>query len=357
MPRRRLSENQGDVVELEGREALSTSYCEDRSSEERVGSYFVNPTDVQFFSSGCAILDCVLGGGWAEDRFINVTGDSSSGKTLLAIEACANFLRKHPEGKVWYCETEAAFDYEYAEALGIPIDSIEFIEDVHTVEELHASFEEVLKELDGQDTKTLYVIDSLDALSDKSELERSMSEGSYGTSKARKLSELLRRMNAELHKSNVTVFTVSQTRENIGVSFGERYTRAGGKAIRFYASQELWLALTGKIEKTSKGVKRVVGVKVRARVKKNKCGLPHRECDFEILFGYGIDDLKANLQWLESVKELERHFGEKEAKSLLKASDKLSDDEFSEFRDKVAEAVRESWREIESRFLPNRRKY
>ena len=282
-----------------------------------------------------------------------------SHNTLLAIEGSANFLRKYPQGQVWYCETEAAFDPEYAEALGLDMDKVNFLDDIHTVEALYESFEELLKEMEnaGEGQKALYIIDSLDALSDMAELERKMTDGSYGTSKARKISELLRRMNAQLHKSNVTVMTISQTRENIGVSFGEKYTRSGGRAIRFYASQELWLALVGKIEKTSKGIKRTTGVKVRAKVKKNKCGLPHRECDFNILFGYGIDDLSANLQWLESAGELERHFGEKAAKSVLKAAEKLSDDEFNQLREKAASAVWESWREVESRFLPNRRKY
>lgn len=348
MARRRLS-----VAEEEVMDDLSDSY------NEKDGSYFINPKGQEFFSSGCAILDCVLGGGWAEDRLLNITGDASSGKTLLAIEASSNFIRKYPQGQVWYCETEAAFDPEYAEALGLDMDKVNFLDDIHTVEALYESFEELLKEMEnaGEGQKALYIIDSLDALSDMAELERKMTDGSYGTSKARKISELLRRMNAQLHKSNVTVMTISQTRENIGVSFGEKYTRSGGRAIRFYASQELWLALVGKIEKTSKGIKRTTGVKVRAKVKKNKCGLPHRECDFNILFGYGIDDLSANLQWLESAGELEHHFGEKAAKSVLKAAEKLSDDEFNQLREKAASAVWESWREVESRFLPNRRKY
>src|SRR5258708_4237909 len=82
--------------------------------------------DLDFFSTGCTLLDCTIGGGWVLGRIGNVIGDRSTGKTLLAIEACANFVRTYPKGRMRYREAEAAFDRSYAEALGMPIDRVEF---------------------------------------------------------------------------------------------------------------------------------------------------------------------------------------------------------------------------------------
>src|ERR1700754_4769243 len=86
----------------------------------------------RFFSSGCALLDCVLGGGWALRRMINVVGDKSTGKTLLAIEACANFVRTFPLGHVTYVEVESAFDVDYAQTLGFPEHNLDLVRDLRT---------------------------------------------------------------------------------------------------------------------------------------------------------------------------------------------------------------------------------
>src|SRR4051812_34296892 len=85
-----------------------------------------------FFSSGCALLDCVLGGGWALRRMINVIGDKSTGKTLLAIEACANFVRAFVRGRVTYIEAESAFDRSYAATLGFPEHNLDLVDDIRT---------------------------------------------------------------------------------------------------------------------------------------------------------------------------------------------------------------------------------
>src|ERR1019366_3976564 len=89
------------------------------------GNYFSSPkTGIEFISSGCHNLDLALGGGWAEGRVSNIVGDKSTGKSLLAIEACANFAIKYPKGTIRYREAEAAFDRPYAEALGMPVDHV-----------------------------------------------------------------------------------------------------------------------------------------------------------------------------------------------------------------------------------------
>src|SRR5206468_8961680 len=109
---------------------------------------------------------------------------------------------------------------------------------------------------------------------DDAEQKREIDDGSYGANKAKKMGELFRRLVADLEEANVLLIVVSQLRDKIGVMFGEKQTRTGGRALDFYASHIVWLAEIGKIKKTIQKVERVIGVNVRARVKKNKVGLP-----------------------------------------------------------------------------------
>lgn len=322
------------------------------------GLYFSdNAYHLEYIPTGCALLDCVVGGGWAEGRIVNIVGDPSTNKTGLCIEACANFLQKHPSGQIWYNETEAAFDVSYAEGLGLPTnDSRLTFSECGTIEELFAHLEECAGEA-SQDRPGLYIIDSLDAMTDQAETERKITEGSYGTGKAKKLSELFRRLNRALHQSNMTVVFVSQTRENIGVSFGEKYTRSGGKALRFYASQEVWLSNLGKIKKTVRGVERSIGAQLRCQVKKLKVGMPFRTCDLNLIFGYGIDDLASNVYFLEKAGRLDGAGLTEGSTALLRRRPKMSEEELADVTQRVDRAVRQVWPEIEAEFTPKQRKY
>lgn len=301
------------------------------------GLYFSSPKEnIDFIRSGCVLLDCVLGGGYPLGRIVNIVGDRSTGKTLLAMEAIANFFRQYPDGRCFYCEAEAAFDPEYAEALGIPFNKVSFHDDLHTVEDLFNHLDDLMTLKQGDGSPCLYIIDSLDALSDEAELERGIGDASYGGAKAKKLSETFRRLTQGLKAANVCLMVISQVRDNIGVAFGEKHTRSGGKALDFYASQVLWLAHTGILKRTVNKVERPVGIKVRAKAKKNKVGLPFRDCDFELIFGYGIDDLKASRDWLKAVGKT--------------PDPKLPPDQLAKF-------VLQTWFDIERTFLPTQRKY
>ena len=295
------------------------------------GLYFSSPKkNYQFISTGCTVLDCVLGGGWALGHIANIVGDKSTGKTLLAMEAIANFFLAYDNGWVRYVQAEgAAFDEDYANALGIPMDRVEIKNEIDTVEA-------VFDDLSSLHSKTpgLYIIDSLDALSDEAEMGRGIRDGSFGAAKAKKLSELFRRLVRKLGKQNVCVIVVSQVRDSIGVTFGEKHSRSGGKALDFYCSQILWLAHIKTLKRTITKVERPIGVTVRARCKKNKIGLPFRQCDFNIRFGYGIDDIPASTEFLSSV-----------GKAAPKTPEALR------------EAVIREWYVVEKRFLPEKRKY
>lgn len=327
-----------------------------RRSSKPGGSYFASPkTNIKFIGSGCTTLDLALGGGWAEGRIGNIVGDKSSGKTLLCIEAAANFGLKYDNGRILYRECESAFDQGYAQALGMPVDRVEFDTPFETVEDL---FEDLHSVVNKHKTPTLYIVDSLDALSDRAEMKRDMDEGSYGTQKAKMMSQLFRRLVRKMSDSNVTVLIVSQVRTNIGATFGNSTTRSGGRALDFYASQVLYLRHMKTVKRTKSGVERPVGIDIRAKVSKNKIGLPYREVPFHISFGYGVDDIQACVNWLKAVGSLkEAGIPATGLARYVKQFHDLPDDEFESRLEDIHDIVKRRWYEIEESFMPRRSKY
>jgi recombination protein RecA len=320
-----------------------------------VGNYFTEDKPKEFIHSGCTLLDCVLGGGYPLGRVVNIVGDKSSNKTGLAIEAFANFNIQFPEGTMYYHEAEAAFDIDYAKTLGMPVDKVSFVEG-NTIEELFNSLDSVCKFHRENNTPGLYVIDSLDALSDKAEKERDIGEGSFGAAKAKKLSELFRRLISDIEKTMVCLIVISQVRDNIGITFGSKHTRSGGRALDFYASQIVWLAEIKKITKTVKGVERPTGAWIRAKCKKNKISLPFRECDFPILFGFGVDSILANLVWLKDIKGGLEGL-EIDPKTINSLSTKIIEEQDFSYMNKLESYTKDLWYETEKDFLPKSRKY
>ena len=324
-------------------------------------NYFASGTDkdLEFVSTGCCILDSVLGGGYVLGRIANLVGDKSTGKTLLAIEASANFALAYPDGIIRYAEAEAAFDERYAEALGMPIDRVQFAKNILTVEDVFEDIEKYLKEWEGK--PCLYIIDSLDALSDRAEQGRKIDEGSYNMNKQKKLGEMFRRLVQKVEESRMLILIISQIRDKIGVSFGETKTRSGGKSLDFYASQVFWLSEVEKMKRTVDKVERITGVRVKARCKKNKIGLPFRECEFPVLFGYGIDDLTASVEWLLDIKreELLKDLGLSAAGYKIRISSIRNKGglEAQKLRKQLQEIVINEWRRIETSFLPQSKKY
>ena len=355
--RRKLA---GEAPANKSRRALQTK----EEPAQPGSSYFASGASkgLPFISSGCTLLDEALGGGWVEGRIVNLVGDRSSGKTLLAIEACANFVRKHPTERIRYGEAEAAFDKGYAGALGMPLDSVDFAEgdaELNTVEDFYKDITKFIKDRNGK--PGIYVLDSLDALSDDAEQKREVDDGSYGANKAKKMGEIFRRIVRDLEKSRVTLIVVSQIRDKMNVSFGETKTRSGGRSLDFYATHIVWLAQVGQLKKQVGGVERPYGVQVQVNIKKNKVGMPYRKVEFPILFGYGVDDLTAGVEWLLEVKRE----SELEALGLSKAGYKVRINNLRdkggppvvEFRQKLAAVISRVWADIELSFLPKSSKY
>ncbi len=329
-----------------------------KAKAEDGGAYFdVEPT-VEFISSGCRLLDCVLGGGYAVGRIINIIGDKSTGKTLLAIEAAANFAKTYEDGIIWYNEVEATFDKGYAETLGMPVERVKFVEEAFTVEEFFKTLQISVKETSKKGVPGLYILDSLDALSDEAEQRRDMDEGSYGMEKAKKLGELFRRLVRNLGRANVTVIIISQVRDRIGRTFGRKTRRSGGRALDFYASQVFYLSQLKEERKTIHKIRRTVAIRVKVKCDKNKVGLPFRECEFPLVFGYGVDDVMASLEWLKSIGKLTNKWGRtKTIKRLAQKIENLPPKKRARTIRQISKSVTKNWNAIETSFMPKRKKY
>lgn len=346
------------------------------------GMYFTSEKkDVSFISSGCTLLDCVLGGGWPLGRIANIVGDKSTGKTLLAIEACANFAHQYPGmgEDILYIEAESAFDTSYAEALGLPTKRIRFEDQIDTVEALFDAIGQFIgmelvkdkkdREREEEERKArgdpkpkkkdvelrtrpgLIIVDSLDALSDEAEAQRSMRDGTMGASKGKAMSQLFRRLVRPLGRTNTCVLVISQVRDAIGITFGDGLSRSGGRALDFYASQALWLSLLKTQTTTIRLIKRAVALTIRARCKKNKISLPLRECEFTLSFGYGVEDSEAGYDFLKKIGK------EKLAPLTPDRISKLRGREHREAREALNKIVVEQWYIFEKNFLPERSKY
>jgi recombination protein RecA len=310
--------------------------------------------DVEFFSSGCHILDRAIGGGWALGRIGNIVGDEATGKTLLAIEACNNFIRRFPKGKIYYRESEAAFDLSYAEALGMPVERVDF-KKIDTVEDFFRDLDKVLDELTRSKQPGLYALDSLDACSDEAEQDRDITKAAPPAVKARKMSEIFRKLAGDIERTRLHLMIINQVRSKIGVTFGTTKFRAGGKALDFYSSQTIWLSKIKTLVKQQEKIERPTGVQIRARCTKLKVGLPFREATFDILFGFGIDDVTACINWLKDSNR-EKLLGNDPAK-FFKSLEMLRGEDYRNAVDDLHDAVTKAWGEIETSFLPEKSKY
>jgi len=321
-----------------------------------------------YITSGCTVFDCALGGGWAARRMINIVGDNSTGKTLLAIELTANFARAFPQGAIKYAEAEEAFDHSYGRCVGLPSSRVEFLSSPHEhgvmlVEDVYKWLDEAADWCNKKKQPLLFILDSLDAVSSRQEMARDINDDSYGTERAKKVGEAVRKVNAKASKAGVTIVIISQTRAKIGVTFGATKTRSGGAALDFYASQIVWLSEIKLLKKTIRKIERPVGKVIRIRVRKNKAGLPNRELELPLIYGYGIDDMMAHAEFLDKAIGFDdpRIASLGLVKSTYKETITRLRDSPGPIRGNakalLSEVTEEAWNEIETRFIPKRGKY
>lgn len=331
---------------------------QDDESEAPADNYFSSEKDLPFVSTGCTILDCIMGGGYVLGRMANIIGDKSTAKTGLAMEALANFAMEYPDGKMKYKDVESAFDIGYAEAMGMPVDRVMFKPRLDTVEDMYRDLDAFIEKRLQTSTPGLYIIDSMDALTSEAEMGRDISKDSFGGEKAKKLGEMFRKLVRPMEEAQVGYIIVSQVRDNIGAMFGEKHRRTGGKALDFYASQFLWLAHIGQVKAVINKIERPVGIRVKAQVKKNKVGLPFRSCEFVYVFGYGVDDVRASIEYLDSVNRLsDADIPKSKINAYIKEVGQWDDDEYNKERRRLSKIVKRVFNEVETTFLPKRAKY
>ena len=292
--------------------------------------------DIEAISSGSLGLDLALGvGGYPRGRVIEIYGPESSGKTTLTLHAIAEAQKAG--GIAAFIDAEHAFDRYYAENLGVDIDNLIISQPDHGEQAL-----EITENLIRSGAIDIVVIDSVAALTPKSEIEGEMGDSKMGLH-ARLMSQALRKMTGTISKTNCTVIFINQLREKIGVMFGNPETTTGGNALKFYASVRLDIRRRTQI----KDGDQVIGNSTKVKVVKNKVAPPFQIAEFDIMYGKGISKvgeildigvnyniIKKSGSWF-SYGDTKLGQGRDAVKSLIKDNPELAE----ELESKIKQAI------------------
>jgi recombination protein RecA len=295
--------------------------------------------EVDSISSGSLGLDLALGvNGYPKGRIIEIYGPESSGKTTLTLHAIAEAQKAG--GIAAFIDAEHAFDRNYAEKLGVDIENLIISQPDNGEQAL-----EIAENLIRSGAIDIVVIDSVAALTPKSEIEGEMGDSKMGLH-ARLMSQALRKLTATISKTHCTVFFINQLREKIGVMFGNPETTTGGNALKFYASIRLDIRRSSQI----KDGENVIGNRTKVKVVKNKVAPPFRTAEFDIMYGEGVSktgeilDLAVEFEIIKkagswfSYGDTKLGQGRDAVKALIKDNPELADELEIKIKEKIKEA-------------------